>query len=347
MKKFKSMFFSLVICSLAFAAPVNSYPGNGTAAASEDTAAQSEAPPRWRSSLTEIDNVTTGLLEMNTKLSADYLKLSNDVISMQDKIAFQRQKNADLLLEFQALKKEVETPVDRSREKLQVAELEQSVARQKAQIDTLKTRLQAMDSKLDLQTLKLAGLELERKAFDLDREARNRLLLEGYKVEMSSLRDKIVFAQDQEKVLRGKIIALPGEEKPWVAEARRLEAQRMALQVKIEAAEAQSADLAGKIAMIQKKSDERRQSDRYARYKELEEEKAKLRESIDRLEEESADLQEGPARAARLVAMKSRLDDQQKDNTQVSDEVAYLRENIAILDFKVNSLRRYRQTQRN
>ena len=335
----------------AHAAGSNGAVAEATLTAYELDAAPADQPldaqPRWRSSLGEIQQASATLLETNSKLNTEARQLKNDLNALQAQIDQQRVKNAQLsdkIAEGRGKAQENNDQAQIFRLKEVLADRGRQIQSQKEMLAVLKARRGSIDSRVALARLRVAGLEVDQKSRNVDGKFQDESAMSAMRVENQRLRDKIGKGELQVKLLAEKTDELNHLDNPYIPQTREFSVKNSELrkrwtdlQDKKNAQQAQfEAVAAGKlkaekdhnVLFVQKLL-----SDRDALQVRLKDNE----ERLTALKNEKA----GPDKTIDGVSL-AEMDKLQKQNAVMEELIGNIRENIALLEYKVTTLQRYK-----
>lgn len=304
--------------------------------------AEAPASVGWQSSLEEIQKTTTQLLEINSQLSAENVRINTRASELGAQINAQKEKNKGLALAWEQRRSELEKKSNDKSWQQPLAQLEQAIAGKNAKVAELKANLKGIDAKLALRDLKIKELEIARKAEVLSAKDRFAQSASGIEREIKDFERDIESYSEQEKMVRTKIQALPPLDPAVSADVARLSGEIKDLKEKVLAASRSQEELseqAGSLdsqmlalqsqPLVQKMNSQRARKNSLE--KELEGTQARLKELSGTVEDQ-ADM---------LIELRKKADAADAEVKNLKFESENLRENVAILDYKIHSLRNY------
>ncbi len=311
---------------------------------SQASAAEKESLPRWSSSLQDIQAVSADVLGTNNQLIAEKAELEQAFIAIQEKVARQRQANDGITAQIEQLRS-----LGREDHGGALAAIKSDIADRARQLQLQQKALGALQLKeksalnrFALTQLQVAGLEVDKQARIVDMKARDQAALESLRTEVASLRERVAQGQDQTKLLRVKTDELYSIDEPYIAQAKEIIARNVARRsllntLKADKARQQAAiqDIAAKRAVIENdrnvKAVQRLLAERALQ-------DARAKEAFEQLEALEID----DAGAYNFEEDERRIERIERQNAAIEHEIANLRENIALLEYKVNGLERYK-----
>jgi hypothetical protein len=345
------IFLTLFQVAAAHAAAGNGAVAQATLTAYELDAVPADQPldaqPRWRSSLSEIQQSATTLLDTNTKLNTESRQLNSDFGGLQAKIDQQRVKNAQILDRITEVRGKAEENNDQAqifRLKGILADRGREVQSQKEMLAVLGTRRGSVDSRLALLRLRLAELEVDQKSRNVDGKFQDETAKNALRTANQGLRDAVDKGEMQVKLLTEKTDELNRLDNPYIAQTREILANNselrkrwMDLQDKKNAAQVQfelvaanklKAEKDHNVSFVQKLLSERDIL------------QARLKDNTKKLEDLKADVG-GPDKMIAGISLAA-MDKLQKQNAVMEELIGNIRENIALLEYKVSTLKRYK-----
>lgn len=296
--------------------------------------------PRWKSSLGEIQNTASSLMTENAQLTAENQLLMTQVKGLEAGLAEARGQGEAIVRQAMGQDRNIVDELARLRQQVEAGDGE--VVAQKGALLVLKTRLGEAKRRSSLAQLRASDLELEKKAHELDGHARSNTVLSGMRTEIGQLKSRIVLIQDQTRQLLQNAAELGKVERPYWLRIREIMALTTSAKERLEAL----------------KSEKERYSVKLNDLKALQARPGRYRNArrIQQLQAERTVLETRfKDYTARLEALQSNTPDNTKGydpagivtqlegkNKNVEMEIGDLRENIALLEYKVNSLQRYK-----
>lgn len=313
--------------------------------------AQETAPAAslgWTSSLSEIQQETDQLLLINDQLAQERDRLSAEMASLQKKVVQQRDMNQKNLLALEERRSGSGPLGNASDLKSRIAEKERALERKKADLLRLKARDKNVDERMAVRKLKSAGLELEKKALLLDRKVKQEVAAGKAKTELQQLQDKVVSQIEQEKYIRTKIDALKRKAPPYIDDAKaeleeagRLKQELAGLESKQQALRQEQVVVSEKRALLEKNKV-------VGKALSLNDRRDTLRTELEALKEKqeksqiTLQVKEGEADGDKGVFSMDEMKAMEAENKRINAEISNLHENIAVLEYQLTSIERYR-----
>ena len=323
---------------------------DATLTAYELQAAPADQPldqqPRWQSSLGEIQQAAATLLETNAKLKTESRQLKSDLDAVQAQIDEQRVKKAqvsDKLSEGHGKAQENSDQAQILRLKEVLADRGQQVQAQKEMLGAFKARRGSLDSRVALARLRVAGLEVDQKSRSVEEKFQDETAMNALRAESQSLRDKISKGELQAKLLAEKTDELNRLDNPYIPQTRELSAKNAELRKRLnDLKETRNAkQLQFELVAASKLKAEQDHNVLYVQ--KLLSERDALQTRLKENEEKLAALKSGSGQGLTLPGMSpAAMDKLQQQNAVMEELVGNLRENIALLEYKVTSLQRYK-----
>jgi hypothetical protein len=302
--------------------------------------------PRWRSSLGEIQQASKVLLETNFKLTQEARQLKKDLDGLQKQIEQQRVRNVQLSDEITQGrgKAQNDDAVETLRLKEALSDRKQQIQSQKDMLASLKARRGSMETRVSLAQLRLDKAELDEKTKSVDGKLQDGVTLNAMRVQNEKLRDKIVEGERQVVLLGEKTEELKGVDNPYIASMRDDFMKNAELRERL-------ADLREKTRQ-QQSAFERVAVMKLAAEKDLsvlrvqkllndrELLQLRLKENSDKLFVLKNDLL-GQAVVVPGISSAD-IDKVEKQNAAMESLMGDLRENVALLEYKVTTLQRYK-----
>jgi hypothetical protein len=303
--------------------------------------------PRWRSSLGEIQKAAGTLLETNAKLKTEARQLKSDVDAVQAQIDKQRVKNAQLTDRISQGRGKAQENSDQAqilRLKEILADRGRQIQSQKEMVAAIKARWSSLDSRAALARLRLAELEVDQRSRNVDGKFQDDSALNALGVENQGLRDKIAKGELQAKLLTEKAEELGRLDNPHIPQTRAISAKNaelrkrwLDLQADKDAQQAKFEIVAASKLKVEKDTQvvyvQRLLRDQESLKVRLKENEAKL----EALRKNKA----GPDLVVSGVSLAD-MDKLEKQNAVMQEIVENLRENVALLEYKVTTLQRYK-----
>jgi chromosome segregation ATPase len=159
--------------------------------------------------------------------------------------------------------------------------------------------------------------------------------------EVDSFKQQFDSQVEQEKIVRGKLADLQKNEQPFVAEARTVASEAAALKQQLAEASFKEDALVDQLTNIQAKRASLENDKTVARYKSLLDDKKSLESRMADVQDQIQDLTKAKTEAPRVEDLKRKIESFEKQNKAMGSEIDNLREDIAVLDYKISSLERY------
>ena len=341
MKRVIFLFLGIVgFASILSAAEQDAFVVTPPVSTAQDQAAQQPAF-QWQDSLGGIQKTTAGLLEINRKLAQEYSSLSEEATGLQAEIDQKNAQNKGLQEEIVTRQMELLAPVEAGGPVHDELVLTQkAIAQEKQVVSVLNVKQKSLQSRSALLQLKIKELELDKRALLVDQKTRQDLVpLEG-KAELSRLTESVASLRGQEQYLREKIAGISHVTAPRNAEDPKISRDRMPLQAEASVLAQEKADLVLRL----KERSALMNSSSYKRYLDLAGRKEAFTKQSEDLKKKKALLE---AQISQVPVTPPSQDAQGQiknlndENAKIDEEIGDLRENIAVLEYKINSLERY------
>jgi hypothetical protein len=225
-----------------------------------------------------------------------------------------------------------------------LADRGREVQSQKEMLSVLRARRGSVDSRLALLRLRLAELEVDQKSRNVDGKFQDESARNALRVENQGLRDAIDKGEMQVKLLAEKTDELSRLDNPYISQTREmltknsdlrkrwtdLQDKKNVQQVQFElvAADKLKAEKDHKVTFVQKLLAERDAL------------QARLKDNTKNLEDLKAD-RTSPDKVIAGVSLAG-MDKLQKQNAVMAELISNIRENVALLEYKVSTLQRYK-----
>lgn len=315
-------------------------------AALDQLTQQREVRP-WTSSLGEIENAAAALVESNRRLTAEYRALSNQLSAMEAAVKAQRQRNGDLERTLAAHQQEVGTPSTTGSEKQRLTEVERQVREARTAALSLESRLKAIDNKLALRQLKIQELDLEKKSLLLDRNARAGVSLGLLKQSVRTLKEQADTQKAQIDFTRQKISGLNAVDRSYLKDLARVSAENDKLRQELAQVSAERSERQKSVESAAERKNAAA-SPEARRWQELNIRKAALEAraaAAQARKEQLATVTE--ASTVSLAALTAQIKGLEDENKGLEESMGNVRENIAVLEYRMNSLTRYKNRNAN
>jgi chromosome segregation ATPase len=225
-----------------------------------------------------------------------------------------------------------------------LAERNDRIRSQGEALEAVKARVRSLENRVSVKGLRVQGLEVERKAQDVDVKVRDEAAVAALRQEVARAREQVSLGQRQRRVLREKTAELNGIENPYVAQIKQTMASNAELKDRVaafaerrERLSAQLQDLTARRTSVESDKNVKRAvsllSDRALLERELKDNSVIL----EQLRQEGAPAVDaaGDLRAADIDKLKAQ-------NAEIEDLLTNLRENVALLEYKITTLERYK-----
>jgi hypothetical protein len=324
---------------------------DATLTAYELSAAPADQPlgslPRWRSSLGEIQRASTTLLQTNSKLNLEALQIKGEIQEEQSKVDQQRVKNAQISDEIEKLRVKADENNDAgqiARLKEILADRSRQIQQRKEELAALKARHGSIESRVALARLRVAGFEVDKKSRAVDVKFRDEAAINALRVQNDVLREKVAKGETQVTLLGEKAAELKRVDNPYVGPMREISAQNAELKARRDALQSnkntQQAQLeqvtTGKLKLEKDRS--------VLRVQKLLADRAVLETQLKDNSDKLYALKNAVASDVFVVPgmSEAEMEKIQKQNAAIEDLLGDLRENVALLEYKVTTLQRYK-----
>jgi hypothetical protein len=258
-----------------------------------------------------------------------------------------RNKNTQISEDIAKLRAKAQENSDASqivRFKEILADRNRQVQSQKEGLSALKSRRGSIDSRLTLVRLRAAELEVDKKSRAVDVKFRDDAAVNAMRVQNASAREKILKSEQQVKLLEEKAAELGRVDNPYAVQIRDLAVKSKELKERYK--DLQTKKIAQRAQLEQIAADKfKAEKDRnVVRVQKLlsdrEALQARLKANSEALEVlKSTAVAQTPVVAGFSAAD---MDNLQKQNTTMEEIIGNLRENVALLEYKVTTLQRYK-----
>jgi chromosome segregation ATPase len=307
------------------------------------TTGEPEDQPQWSSSLDGIEATMTTLLETNNKLGVEYRALNDEVTKLERELSKQGQTNKGLEEAIREKNGTLDVSAQAEEVKAQIAKTEKDIAQAKSTLADLKARQQRVDTRIELRRLKLKQLELDKQAALPNRNTGGNKILSSLEAEVRNLKDQVANQKEQGQQFQERIDALNNSNDQEAVQARQLSEENRSLKAdlaKLTQAEQDLQILArGEVPL----GTDPNVLANFQKYQELETAQRGLKEKTTLVtarknQLDSHILSDGMTEKNLGANIKTL----QEQNRQLEVRIENLRENIAVLDYKINSLESYR-----
>jgi hypothetical protein len=296
----------------------------------------------WRDSLARIEATTATLVDLNARLTRENRALNAQLSGIQSAIASEQRKNADMLAAIDEHRKAVPGTDGFSRKRKQSQKEIDSLA---MLVASARARLAAVNSGIALHQLKVQELELEKRILVADRQSRSGLTMDVLRQSIQAMKDRIEAQQKQTVYVRQKISELNGIDRPYIADAKTQAEANAALRSDQARLAHRQAELSAQIsAAIEKKASVSTGSAAAGRhFRELHARKAALDERVSVARDKKAKLTALASQQAVVVKdLPAQIKGLETENTRLEEKIGNMRENIAVLEYRINTVTRYK-----
>ncbi len=302
--------------------------------------------PQWKSSLGEIQRASAALLESNSALTAEHNQVKQELEQLQAKIDAERTGNAkmaDEIAQWQAKGRQAGDPVEIARVKALLAQRELEVKEQQDALAAAKLRRGSAESHAAVMRVQVADLAVVAKMHEVDMKAQSGVRIEEVRAETERVKDRTAITAEQIRLLGEKTAELAALKTPYLPQAREM--------VRV------NAELKGRVASLSSMKEqalaEMSQLDAAKGLANADVRVQRLRQLLAQRDEMQAHLKDNTAKLEALNTLKPEelvdpmTDDEaqaqkiERQNAFIEDEIGNLRENIALLEYKVTTLERY------
>ncbi len=344
------VYFLLNSCFAARAEVTDRALADATLTAYELGAAPADQPlgalPRWKSSLGEIQQAANTLLETNSKLNGEARQLKRDFDGLQVEIDQLRVKNVeagDAIAQERSKAQENSDATQISRLKEVLAERARQVQAQKTEIVEIKTRHSSIENRVALMRLRVAGLEVDKQAKDVDVKFRDESAINALRTQVAATRDKILRSEQQVKLLDEKTAELDRVDNPYIAQTRQIAADNADLKTRLAAVHDKKVALQARLEQVAALKLSAEKDRNLLRVQKLLSDRNDLQSQLRDNSEQLEVLRNNAADVVPVIPGFSiaDMDKLQKQNAAMEDLISDLRENVALLEYKVTTLQRY------
>jgi chromosome segregation ATPase len=331
----------LIFCGAVFAGEQGLTGMDPDAEATMEAAA--EPVPQWSSSLDGIRTSTATLLETNNKLTVEHKMLSREVDALTGDLLKQQQVNKGY--EDTIRHKNEATNFSATAEELQAAlvQKEREIAEAKSSLAVLKAKQQNLDRRMALRRLKLKDLELQKKAAQLEHKSDGSTAAASLEDDIPKLKEKVKEQEREEQSLREQIEGVTKKDDPVTAQQRQLYEENRSLKVGLEKLENERKGLEALLRGELPPGTGSEVQANFQKYQLWEADQRKIKDDIARLSTRKDQLANHFLTAGDTDRdLEEKIKVLQEKNRILEVEVENLRENIAVLDYKIHTLERYR-----
>ncbi|MBF0595290.1 MAG: hypothetical protein HQL22_10035 [Candidatus Omnitrophica bacterium] len=305
-----------------------------------------ETAPVWRSSLADIEKTSGSLVETNRKLAQEHNRLNDQLTAMEAAVTAQRQENERQLAAIEERRRIIDAPSAEGVFRQKIAKAGRDLQALQPQVSQAQARLKAVDNRIALRKLKIQELELEKKSLMLDRQSKSSSTLGVLKQSVQLLNDRVASQNEQIKYVQQKINELQSIDRPYLKEARQYEADNAKLKNDLAQLTAQGADLLKQLdAAVDKKgkavgNNAKKLADLTARKQALQ---ARITASQAKKEGLAAKVDEQTdSQAVKASELAAQIKDLETENKNIELALGNVRENIAVLEYRISTLTRYK-----
>ncbi len=298
---------------------------------------------RWGGSLDEIKQSAAVLLDVNKELLREYELLNRQVVVLEAAVLAQRRKNTDLATSLESHQQAIKVRQDAGDMNQQIARAEKDLLSARQSALSFQERLKESEEETGLGQMKIQALQLEKQALLFDRQGRSGSVLEVLQQSVRSLKDRVVAQQAQTAFIREKINELTGIDRPHLKEARQYTQDNARIRSDLTRLTRERDELLAQIdAAIEKKngvalnSGMREAKTLIVRQQALENRVA----AVQARKQELALLSEKQKAQAEDVARQ--IKELETENRQLESSMGNVRENIAVLEYRINTVTRYK-----
>ncbi|GEM_PF-3686172 len=300
--------------------------------------------PRWKSSLGDIQDTSASLLSENARLSGEYTQLKMNQEDLQARLRGERVKNEASARQAGLEGLEQDGAGEVARLKKEIPARDREVQAQQDALAVLKSRLTAAKKRATLARLRVAELQVAKKSRVIDAQTRGQAALNDLRAEVEGARQRIALTREQTRVLLEKTAELEKIDRPYLPRIREVVAANVQIKERLvglraekESAESKWRDLEALRGRSAGDQNARRiaklLADRASLETRLKDADALLADLKAHEPEDAQGLPPSPEAAARQL---------EQQNKSIEEETGELRENVALLEYKVNTLQRYK-----
>jgi chromosome segregation ATPase len=308
--------------------------------------AMEQVLPQWKSSLGEIQQASSALLETNASLMAEFNERKPALDALQAKVDAQRAQNKEIMdqmAETQAKSRQAADPAELAQLKGMIARREVEVKAAQDALAAAQLRRSSAESRAGVLRAQAADLEVARQAREVDAKVQDAARVEAVKAETERFKDRAVIAAQQIKLLDEKTRELGKVKAPYLPQARELTGVNGQLKERVASLEAMKAAEEAQMAQL---TAQKGQVDINARVQRLHQLLAQRDEVQAHFKDNAAKLEEikslkPEALDEGVVGDEAQVQKIERQNAFIEDEIGNLRENIALLEYKVTTLERY------
>lgn len=297
---------------------------------------------RLETSMSSMQSTAEALLTENAGLQREYKDLLSQVVAAEAAVDVQRKKNADQLAALEARRRELESPSVTGELRQKIAAVEKDTASERGMLNAAQARLQAADSKTALLKLRVQELEIEKKSLLLERRERSSSTLNVLKQSIRSLKAQVDSQKKQVEYVNKKISELMSIDRPYVKDVRQQIAETARLKAELDKIIIQRNELQRLIDAEAEKRDKFLSAPEQKPLQEKLQSKQQLTERVAAAMKLRKDLvEQAKVQEVSASEVADQVKKQEESNKELEDALANLRENIAVLEYKVNTIARY------
>ncbi len=299
---------------------------------------------QWQNSLSGIRKSAADLMEANQKAAQEYNSLSAEAGSLQAEVTQSNEQNKTLQDAIVARQMELLAPVKTNAAGPIHDELvltQKVTAKEKQDLSVLRVKLKNLESRTTLLQLKIKGLELGKQALLVDQKTGQEPSSFDGKPELNRLKASLESLRGQEEDLQAKIADARNQIPLPTPEDEKLLRERSALKADLAILQQERADLNKRI----KERGALMNSLSFKRYLELVARKEALTKKAEDLKKQKVSSDDKLAKAPVMPATrdwKADIKGLSDENAKIDEQIGDLRENITVLEYKINTLARYK-----
>ncbi len=302
--------------------------------------------PRWKSSLGEIQEASAVLLETNSALTSEHDQLKQDLVQLQGKIDTWRRQNAkiaDEMSRMQARSRQADDPAALARLKGLLAQRELAIKAQQDARSSAQLRRGSAESRVALLRAQMSAMDITRQEREVDMKAQDIARIQAVKAETERVKDRAAITDKQVQLLSVKTQELARLQTPYLPEARNLARTNGQIKERVQSLLVMKAQEQSQMAQMSAQKNRADADVQIQRLRQLlaqrDELQARLKDATEKLEALKAlkpeDLKEN------VSADEAQAQKFERQNAFIEDEIGNLRENIALLEYKLTTLERY------
>ncbi|MEI8013144.1 MAG: hypothetical protein WCI27_11825, partial [Candidatus Omnitrophota bacterium] len=262
-------------------------------------------------------------------------------VNIESRMGDLRAKNEKILSQMAG--RERDDSAELARLKRQIDARDDEVLVQKDALLVLKTRLSAVRKRSSLAQLRVSELELEKKSRELDGRAQGNVVLNDMSADVARLKERIVVMHDQTRVLLENTAGLGRIQRPYLPRIREVTALMQPIKERLAALKLEKAAYVSKLHDLDQLKSQSGRDKNARRIRQLLAERtaleARFKENNARLEDLKSKKADPGLTIPDFAAKASQIE---QENKGIEEEIGELRENIALLEYKVNTLQRYK-----